>query len=41
MFDDLRQIVDLTYVKLHWALWLDLSDDCNVWREDEWRMSKA
>jgi hypothetical protein len=28
-------------VKLCWALWLDLSDDCDVWRKDEWRVSKA
>jgi hypothetical protein len=28
-------------VKLHWALWLDLSDDCDVWQKDEWHVSKA
>jgi hypothetical protein len=28
-------------VKLRWALWLDLSDDCDVWQKDEWLVSKA
>jgi hypothetical protein len=28
-------------VKLRWALWLDLSNDCDVWRKDEWHVSKV
>jgi hypothetical protein len=33
--------LDCPCVKLRWALWLDLSGDCDVWRKDEWHVSKA